>query len=254
VGVDAPRSTSGETVPRKPFDTSCDLIYGPNGLVPNTVYATGSCRVVPLITETPFVPPLSQQTAYITLDFAIPNGPRVTGSDPVWTYDYSYADVIAVPAGNIVSYQVIEVQRVLYRSHAVYYRAYVRPVGSSPPISGCFGCALSPSLWRVSWMGAGFAVPFNGPSFVVGFQTGTAPGCEWAYNFGAGNQALLIYRAGLAPVLRVTVAFVLSALYYVAGNPASPPGAWHCNAVNVLTQDPAFFNPTFPTDVSLSPI
>jgi hypothetical protein len=234
-------------VPRKPYDTSCDLIYGANGASPGGIYASGPCRVVPLRTETTQIQPFASQYAYITMDFAIPTGPNVVNADPVFTYDFSYSDLIAVPNGIPPNFQVLEVQKMAYKSHPVYYRAVVRPNATFPPISGCFGCPLSPSMWRVSWAGAGFADPFNAGSFVLNYVPGSSPTCTYSYTSPGGFNVLLVYPPiGFPDVTSFAPGPALNCQWLLS----VPP--WNCNSPNVEFQSVA--NPTYPFNITLSPI
>lgn len=111
---------------RAPFDTTCDLIYGPGGLSPGTVYATGVCRFVPLSPEDILLDPLDERQGYITMEFAIPNQPGVVNSNPLYAVNYDESDLIAIPTGSVPQYQVLFVERMTYRTHPVYYRVHVR--------------------------------------------------------------------------------------------------------------------------------
>lgn len=114
---------------RAPYDTTCDLVYGPSGAVPGTVYSTRSCRLVfdshELIQSLPF----SERVAYITMDGPAANSYRFTdhgGGD--YDLDFSFADLVAVPSGGVPGYQVLFVEEVVYKSHPVYYRVHVQNV------------------------------------------------------------------------------------------------------------------------------
>ena len=119
---------------RARYDTTCDLYYGPNGLVPNTKYAMTDCRVVPLFTELPQVYPFSLRVAYITMALR-PNQPKCPGVLPTPALDWSFADTIAVPTGAVPNYQVLLTEQMLWRRQAVYYRTLVSSlVGPPPPV------------------------------------------------------------------------------------------------------------------------
>jgi hypothetical protein len=119
-------------MPRAPFDTSCDIYYGPGGLSPGAKYATANCRFVPDTIEGPLLYPLTDRVAYITMDSVVPNQPSVSGTDENVSYDYDASDIIAIPSGGTPVYQVLFVERLAYRTHTPYVRAHVRLF---PPIS-----------------------------------------------------------------------------------------------------------------------
>jgi hypothetical protein len=116
----------GESIPRASFNTTCDLVYGPSGAIPNAVYASGPCRVVPELYEIPLQVPLSARVVYITLDFAVPNGPGISVAAPIYTFDYDFADTIVVPSGGSTTYEVLFVEQVDYLGHPTYWRAHCR--------------------------------------------------------------------------------------------------------------------------------
>ena len=135
---------------RLPYDTNCDLVYGPNGLHPGQVYASGPCRVVYDSFQVPLLDPLSSRKAYVTLDFAEPNQALVTGLFPVLATDYSYADIIQILGAAVERWYVLFVERVTYRTHPSYFRAYVSesPLVNCPcPFDGAvFGPGFSQSV------------------------------------------------------------------------------------------------------------
>lgn len=117
---------------RAPYDNTCDLYYGLSGLLPYTRYASGPCRFVKERFAVASFEPFSERVAYVTMDFAVPNVPRVTPAGLVLSTDYTYADLLAVPSGSMPAYQVILVEDVAYYGESVYVRVHVRPFNPFP--------------------------------------------------------------------------------------------------------------------------
>lgn len=143
-------------MPRGPYDTTCDLIYGPSGASPGTVYATTNCRVVPLFTEKPLLYPLSLRTAYITMDL-LPNQAQVVGTLPNPALDWDFADRLAVPTGSAANYMALWSESMLWRAQALYYRTLVMPLapGPTPPGPTCLLAKLMASGMSYSSVLAG---------------------------------------------------------------------------------------------------
>lgn len=112
-------------MPRGSFDTTADLIYGPLGLIPGAVYSTQDCRFVPLLFSITDPIPLTERVGYITLAGPAPSAPKSTSIGIVYTVDYGFADLIAIPHGALPNYRVLFVESVIYRSHDPYYRVHV---------------------------------------------------------------------------------------------------------------------------------
>lgn len=168
-------------MPRGPFDTTCDLVYGANGINPGVRYASGVCRFVPDEIEVPTLFPLSDRVAYVTMDFAIPNSPVSVGTSGIVTTNYDYADFIAIPHGSNDYFQVLFVETVAYRRGGPYIRAHVRPAPGGGPrtpaslVQNFRGGGGVLSLATVSWNAS--LVPTSlGNLLLVAFQLlGTAP-------------------------------------------------------------------------------
>ena len=113
---------------RGPFNNTVDLVYGPSGLIPGAVYATGPCRFVREDIEIPLLPPLTGRVAYVTLDFALPNQPGISGSFPVYSTDYDAADRIAIPSGESPQWLVLFVELVSPIGGVPYWRAHLHDI------------------------------------------------------------------------------------------------------------------------------
>ena len=108
-----------------PYDNTCDLIYGASGASPGAVYATGPCRLVYDPFFDPLLAPLDGRVAYATLEFAVPNEGKVTTAGQVYTTDYSFADVVAIPSGRPANFQVLFVEIVTPFASQSYYRVHL---------------------------------------------------------------------------------------------------------------------------------
>lgn len=114
-------------MPRAPYDTTVDLIYGPDGVSPGLVYSTQNCRFVPSIV-TPHGPaPLDQAVGYVTMDGPEPNLAFVITIGSVFSWNMGFADRLAVPHGAAANYLVLWIDHVVYRTHPPYYRVWVGP-------------------------------------------------------------------------------------------------------------------------------
>lgn len=110
---------------RGPYNKTCDLIYGSSGLHPGMVYKTLPCRLVEESYEDIFNLPWSQRVAYVTMD-DVPNVASVSSAGYVFSSDFAFADLIAVPSGSPANYQVLFVEVVSYKSQPAYSRVHVR--------------------------------------------------------------------------------------------------------------------------------
>lgn len=113
---------------RAAFNTTCDLINGPGGPDPGNVRVSGACRAVPETHQLPTSLPLSDRVAYITMIFATPLPPLVTPDGDDYVLNMGWADMIAIPSGNIPVYQVLFVELVDTYAFPDYYRAHVREI------------------------------------------------------------------------------------------------------------------------------
>ena len=136
-------------MPRKPYDASCVLIGGPSSGSPGVVIGFGPCRLVYDSYLLPLTFPYSQRTAYVTLDFTVPAGPSVFGSDNSLAWEFGSADVISIPPVTNPPFQVLWVETVTPTDGPVYYRCHVRPLLSGPYYSVGGGILLggSSSYW-----------------------------------------------------------------------------------------------------------
>jgi hypothetical protein len=227
---------------RLPYNTSCDLIYGPSGLNPGVSYATGPCRLVGELVQVPSILPLSDRVSYLTLDFAIPNQAKITSSWPTVDADYSYADLVAVPSGIPPNYQILFVESVQPALSPSYLRCHLQRYGSYPPVSGCFGCASSPAQWRVTWPGFGYTFPFNGPSFIIDYVPSSSPACQYLNDFSSGNSASLLFSPSGNNVLTITQSSVIVGTY-------QNTSLWSCSSSNRLSK--TLLNQNFPPYLTL---
>lgn len=167
---------------RADFADTIDLVCGPLGVTPYTVYASGPARFVPETTQFPLDDLLSTRVAYVTLDFATPNGPQESSAGQTFSLNYLYADWIAFPSGGLVGFRVLFVEQVLLASSLAYYRAHVQESSliyiTSPaantcasaytPAVGpgseelCVGVLQSPDVhwWRRSFAGVPLSIRF----------------------------------------------------------------------------------------------
>lgn len=231
---------------RAPYNTTCDLIYGPSGLVPFTVYASGNCRLIPESIQAIQIAPLNLRYGYITLDFAMPNQASVSNVGDIFTTDYSFADLIAIPTGNSFNFRVLWVEIVTYLSHAPYFRAQVQNLAPIFPVTLCNGCVSSPLQWQVSWSGSGFANPFNSGFKTLTWTPGTAPDCQWLWGDPFTDFMTLTYPA-VAPNI-----FDAGGVGAGPHQTYAPSGPWNCHGPNIVTQTSV--NPLYPANVTLTPI
>jgi len=229
---------------RLPFDTTCDLIYGPSGSIPNTVYATCSCRVVRENYQLPDTLPLTLRRAYITLDAFLPTGPQVVQTGSSFASNYDFSDRIAVPSGSVPNWSVLFVETVNYLTEPQYYRAHVQTFGSVPPIAGCSGCALTVPTWRVTWPGPRYGPPFNTPSILMSLVPASIPSCTWVYNDGFGNSLTLMLNATIPNQTLIVQTPTITFSYVLFGT-------FECNAQSIWIQSSP--NPLFPKNVFLNP-
>jgi len=112
---------------RAEFNTTCDLINGPSAASPGVVRESGPCRFVAELYEVFETYPFDTRAGYLTLDFSIPNGPPDPGTGGLLTFDWGFADRVAIPSGATPLFTVLFVEVVNYLSHPVYYRAHLAP-------------------------------------------------------------------------------------------------------------------------------
>lgn len=178
---------------RAPFDTTCDLIYGPSGLVPDTVYASDvPCHFVAEDYQIPQLYRLDERVAYITSE-SLPNQALVSGSSSNPSYNFDYADRIAIPSGSDPLYLVLFNEVVDYDGQPIYTRTHVSLINDISYIEGCGDCEYSPSQWRVTWSGTGYDRPFDGEPFILEYNIGSSPICTWEYTDGSTYYAGLYY-------------------------------------------------------------
>lgn len=229
---------------RLPNNNTCDLINGAGAASPGVIRSSGPCRLVLNTQAVAIQYPFDSAIRYATMDFDTPRSPVASGGGDLVVYDYSTADVVAFPSGGLPAWQVVYAERVLPFSAPSYYRAHLRPFGSSPPVSGCTGCALSPAQWVCSWMIFGWDSPFDAKAFVLSWVLGSAPACTWRYDLSASVYAILSFAAWPSVELAVTSRGVT--WQYVA------TGAWVCNGLNEMV---ASSRPLWaPKSVRLAPL
>lgn len=124
-----------KTMTRAVYNTTCDFAYGPGDPSYLTRYLTNiPCRFVPLLTQLPGIPPMSERLAYITFD-AYPNEPTVVNAGYSWLIDLSFADLISVPTAGALEYGVLWVEEITWRGQTTYYRAMVSTPGAGSPFA-----------------------------------------------------------------------------------------------------------------------
>ncbi len=111
---------------RADYNQTCDVITGPSSPIPGVVIFSCPCRFVAETKEIPLTDPLSDRVAYVTMDGGIPSGPDVIGGPVSYTSDFGFANLIAVPSGNVPVYQVLFVEVVVNIPGPFYARAHVR--------------------------------------------------------------------------------------------------------------------------------
>jgi hypothetical protein len=117
---------------RAQYDNTCDFVTGPGAPIPGVVSFFGPCRVVTEIEEVIATSPLSERLAYITTSSGVPVGPGVVGGPSSYTTDYLQADTVAIPSGNVPTYQVMFVETVTPFGRPSYQRAHVRLLPTLP--------------------------------------------------------------------------------------------------------------------------
>ena len=131
---------------RAAFNTTCDLVRGPNHVDAGDRYATCACRFVLERTEVPGIEPLQDRVAYVTLESFRPTEPSVVMAAETAFTDYGDADRIAIPAGGPVLFSVLWVEEVIWRGQLRYWRAMVRMVSVLPFLGlTVFGLAGEPA-------------------------------------------------------------------------------------------------------------
>lgn len=108
------------------YNTTADFIDGPSTASPGVVRFTAPVRVVLETQQLPQCQPLTMRVAYVTNETDQPRGPQVTVVGEVYTTDYGFADLIAVPSGGTAVFQVLFVELVVPDLLVSYYRAHVR--------------------------------------------------------------------------------------------------------------------------------
>lgn len=191
-------------MPRLPYNTTCDLIYGASGAHPGVVYASGACRLVPNLVQLPQLIPLANRVAYVDLEFAVPNQGKVTGSSLDYTTDYAYADLVAIPSGFVANFQVLFVEKVSPFHGGLYYRAHLQRYGLFPPVQGIYQYWFGPAQWRVFYFGFGYGPPFDGYSFLLKYVNGSAPNAIYRATISGGITVTLTYSITGQPILTVT--------------------------------------------------
>ena len=126
-------------MPRAPYDTTCDFIYGALGVHPGVVYASQSCRFVRVAVPIVSNPPLPSRVGYVTLDGPPPNEPGVIVFGSSVFTDYRFADFLAVPHGSSTLFQVLFVEKVTPFLRSPYFRVHV---GKATGLDGSFGLGM----------------------------------------------------------------------------------------------------------------
>jgi hypothetical protein len=122
-------------MPRKPFNTTCDIYKGPGTATPGLFVGTFNCRYVVedgIHAIGRGCPPIP---AYITLEGYEPQG---AWTSPWFGMDPSLCDRIAIPSGDSLRFWVLYTDIVIWHAQASYYRVYVvyLPVPAQGPDGG----------------------------------------------------------------------------------------------------------------------
>lgn len=107
---------------RLPFNTTCDLYYGPSSATPGMLRGTFPCRYVvedAIFTVGSGVPNIP---AYMTIDAVMPTGAFTI---PELGLDPGLSDQVSIPSGTSPKFWVIYTDQILWKWHTPYYRAYL---------------------------------------------------------------------------------------------------------------------------------
>lgn len=115
-------------MPRLSFNSILDR-YSGEGASPSRVHLdSGESRRVQEHQIVDTDGPFASVASYVTLDYVEPSAPLFAGSYPTHSVDFSSGDVLNLPAGSSLWYQVAKVQEITPVLGPPYYRAYLLPV------------------------------------------------------------------------------------------------------------------------------
>lgn len=125
---------------RAPFNTTCDVFFGPGSATPGALRGTCQARFVPAHGVSLTGPGAPLRVAWVTMQAVKPQG--------AWTrlafgYDPGLGDQVAVPAGGLKQWWVLFVEEISWRNRERYYRANIvllpLPRRIAPPPPGAPG-------------------------------------------------------------------------------------------------------------------
>jgi hypothetical protein len=123
---------------REAFNTNCDVYAGPGSALAGAYLGTFPCRFVKEDAIRTVGLNAPSIVGYITIDGIIPVG---MWTSPFIGLDPSIASQVVLPSGGVARLAVLYADVVEWRSHAVYYRAYLvrLPIPPIRPIGGVLG-------------------------------------------------------------------------------------------------------------------
>jgi len=111
---------------RAVFNTNVTVYAGLGTPTPGLELVTVPCRYVPETRQTPLTDPLIERTGYVTMDEYSPTGPLVTGGPGAYSSNYGWSDLLSIPPGNALLYQVLFTEVLVPYFGGPYVRAHVR--------------------------------------------------------------------------------------------------------------------------------
>jgi len=161
-------------MPRKPFNTTCDIFKGPGTALPGSFVGTFQCRYVVEDGIFAIGPGCPVIPAYLTIQGYQPQG--------AWTYPYfgvdaALCDRIAIPSGYTPQYYCLYTDIIIWGPQVPYFRAYLvrLPVSPTGPVGGLVfnGSAV---VTTVPPFTAAGGLVFNGSAIVTTVPPFTAAG------------------------------------------------------------------------------
>lgn len=133
---------------KAPFNTRCDIYYGPEGTTPGALRASDvPCRFVPDLCFVDVELPLLDSTQYLTVEELIPTGPSFTETDVgKYAVNFQVADRISLEVGLPPTLVVYRVESRVWDTGEEYWRAHLGPEFPAGDV-GCDSYQLSP--WGV---------------------------------------------------------------------------------------------------------